>query len=107
MHEQDDMELVREFATRKSEAAFEVLVKRHVDLVYSIALRQVRDPHLAEEVAQAAFIILARKANSLRPRTILPGWLFKTVRYVAAVEMRTAVRRHRRETEAQMESTIQ
>lgn len=61
-------------------------------------------PHLAEEVAQTVFILLARKAGSLSPRTILPGWLFRTVRYVAAAALKQEARRQRREQEAFMES---
>ena len=71
MQELDDLVLLREYATRQSETAFETIVARRVDFVYSAALRQVRDPHLAEEVTQAVFIILARKAGSLGPKTIL------------------------------------
>ena len=78
MQRQDDMSLVREYAASRSEAAFETLVARNIDLVYSAAMRQVGDPHLAQEITQAVFIILARKAGSLRPGTILTGWLFKT-----------------------------
>jgi uncharacterized protein (TIGR03435 family) len=102
----DDMELVREFATRRSDAAFETLVSRHLNLVYSVALRQVRDPHLAQEVAQAVFIILARKAKTLGPNTILSGWLFRTAQYASADALKTQRRRQHREQEAYMQSIL-
>jgi RNA polymerase sigma factor (sigma-70 family) len=99
-----DFELLTEYTDRKSEAAFALLVSRHVDMVYSVALRAVRDPHLAEDVTQAAFIILSRKANSLGANTILSSWLCRTARYAAANALTEQRRRLRREHEAPMRS---
>ena len=65
----DDIVLLREYALSGSEEACAALVLRHINLVHSVALRQVGDSHLAEEITQAVFIILARKAGSLGPKT--------------------------------------
>jgi DNA-directed RNA polymerase specialized sigma24 family protein len=93
----DDMTLLREYAARHSESAFETLVSRRVSFVYSAALRQVRDPHLAEEVTQAVFIILAQKAGRISDETILTGWLFRTTRFAALAQTRAAAKRRQRE----------
>jgi uncharacterized protein (TIGR03435 family) len=102
----DDMALVREYAAHQSEPAFETLVARYVHLVHSAAVRQVGDPHLAEEVTQAVFIILARKAGSLGPKTILPSWLHRAACFVAADALKVQRRRARREQEAHMQSLL-
>jgi RNA polymerase sigma factor (sigma-70 family) len=96
----EDMALVREYAANQSEDAFEQLVARHVNLVHSVALRRVGNAHLAQEVTQAVFIILARKAGSLGPNTILSGWLYRTTRYAAADALKIRRRREQREQEA-------
>jgi RNA polymerase sigma factor (sigma-70 family) len=102
----DDMDLVREYARDNSEAAFATLVSRHINLVHSVSLRHVRDVHLAEDVTQAAFIILARKAKSLGPKTILPSWLCRTARYVSVRALTMQQRRQIREQEVYMQSVL-
>ena len=102
----DDMDLVRDYAACQSEQAFETLAERHVNLVYSSALRQVHDPHLAEEITQAVFILLARKADRLGPDTILPSWLHRTACFVAADALKARRRRAQREQEALMQSLL-
>src|SRR3974390_1539250 len=100
----DDLTLLREYARGHSEEAFATLVSRYVNLVYSVALRQVRDPGLAEEITQAVFIILARKAGSLGDKTVLSGWLCRTARYASVNAPTVQLRRQRREQEVFMQS---
>ena len=102
----DDMQLVLEYAAHRSEGAFATLVSRHTNLVYSAALRQTRDPQLAEEVTQVVFIILARKAASLGEKTILTGWLYRTACYVSGSALKRERRRQHREQEAYMQSEL-
>lgn len=97
----DDRQLLRQYITNDSQAAFGELVARHVNLVYSAALRRVGgDAHLAQDVSQLVFTDLARKAPSLPDDVVLPGWLHRATRYAAAQLMRTNDRRRRREEEA-------
>ena len=102
----DDMDLVRQYARCKSEEAFATLVSRHINLVYSVALRQVRDMHLAEEITQTVFIILARKAGSLTSKTVISGWLYRTARYASAKALTMQRRRQHREREAYMRAQL-
>ncbi len=106
MPDANDMDLVREFARDHSEAAFTELVRRHLNLVYSVARRCTGNDGDAHDVTQAVFIILARKAAGLREKTLLTGWLYETTRFAAARLLRTNARRHAREQEAYMQSTL-
>jgi uncharacterized protein (TIGR03435 family) len=106
MTEPEDIELLRQYARENSEAAFATLARRHVNLVYSVALRRTGNPHAAEEITQAVFIILARKAKSFSRQTILTGWLHQTTRLTAANFLRTETRRQHREQEAFMQSAL-
>jgi RNA polymerase sigma factor (sigma-70 family) len=100
-----DSELLRRFATTHSEDAFAELVKRHVNLVYSAALRQVNgDEHFAKDAAQTVFTDLARKAGSLSRRENLTGWLYTSVHFAAAKIARTENRRRDREEKFMRES---
>ena len=77
MPESDEQQLLQEFAETNSEAAFAMLVARQVNLVYSAALRFSADPQLAEEITQAVFIILARKARALGRMPFYPAGYIK------------------------------
>ena len=105
MPEQNDIALLREFADTKSEPAFAALVERHIDLVHGVALRRTANPHAAEEITQAVFIVLARKAASLNRNVVLSGWLYHAARLTSANYLRTEMRRQRREQEAAMQFT--
>lgn len=94
------MELLREYVENDSDIAFETILNRHVNLVYSTALRQVRDTAMAGEVTQTTFIILARKARTLRREIVLSGWLYRTTQFAAGRALRTEARRRERENKA-------
>jgi RNA polymerase sigma factor (sigma-70 family) len=93
-------QLLSEYAATRSEDAFAQIVNRHAGFVYSAALRQTGNPTTAEEITQAVFVILARKASTLRHETILQGWLFRAVRYAAMDFRKVEARRISREREA-------
>jgi RNA polymerase sigma factor (sigma-70 family) len=93
----NDQDLLRKFTREQSQDAFTALVSRYVNLVYSAAVRQVRSPHLAEEVSQSVFIDLARHAGKLKPNTVLTAWLYQVTRNAAIDVVRRETRRQARE----------
>ena len=104
MQPADDHVCLRQYVESHSDEAFAALVTRHVNLVYSVALRQTGNPHDAKEITQAVFIILARKAGQLRHDRALSSWLFETTRLTTTNFVRGNVRRQHREKEACMQS---
>ena len=106
MQELEDIALLRKYVDDGSEEAFAALVTRHVNKVYSVALRHAGRPHEAEEITQAVFVILARKSRHLGKRVMLAGWLCQTARLTALTFIRSAVRRARREQEAYMQTAL-
>jgi len=104
MQEKSDAELLREYADQTNEAAFREIVTRHADLVYASALRQVRSPELARDIAQSVFADLVRKAPSLgqtlAENASLVGWLYRSTRFAAHKQLRNDRRRKVRERQA-------
>ena len=101
-----DLELLEAYAWKNSEESFAALVNRHLNLVYSAALRQVRSPQLAEEVAQSVFTDLSRNAAKLKPDTILTAWLYQVTRRTAIDVVRREARRQLREQIATEMNTL-
>ena len=97
----EDHELLRSYASSRSESAFAQLVSNHLNFVYATALRMVAgDSHLAQDVAQSVFIDLNRKASSLLHLRSLEAWLYQATRFAAAKAVRTEQRRSVREQAA-------
>ena len=88
-----DWELLREYIDTGSEKAYSELVQRHLDMVYSVAWRQLNDVHAAQEVAQSVVCLLAQKARQLSPGTLLGAWLYQTACFKSAEYARSEYRR--------------
>src|SRR3984957_16306299 len=100
-----DGQLLARFVTGQDEAAFAMLVRRHGPMVLGVCRRVLRHSQDAEDVFQATFLILARKARSVRNRDLIGSWLYR-VAYRAAQEAR-AMRARRRAKEKQMDDALQ
>jgi RNA polymerase sigma factor (sigma-70 family) len=107
MNEVTDNDLLAQFVQSESDEAFTRIVERYINLVHSVALRHTANPDYAEEITQAVFIILARRARSLDRKTILCGWLFQTARLTSANFIRSVMRRLKREQEAFVQSSTE
>src|SRR5688572_30816039 len=95
-----DADLLRTYAATRSEESFSELVRRYANLVYSAAIRQTANHATAQDVTQAVFTVLARKAADLAHETVLAGWLIRATRYAALDALKIEARRLRRETAA-------
>ena len=100
MNSRTDKELLRDYSECGSEGAFAELVRRHVDFVFSAAQRLVRDAHLAQDVSQKVFLVLAQQAGQLLHHAVLSGWLHRTTHNLSVNTVRADVRRRVREQEA-------
>jgi RNA polymerase sigma factor (sigma-70 family) len=97
----EDSELLHRYASDRSESAFSELIRRHVDLVYSAALRLTAgDVHRAQDVTQQVFTELARQAGRLTKHPALVGWLYTTTRRMALHANRSEQRWQAREIQA-------
>jgi len=100
MDDRNEQDLLRDWAERRSQAAFQELVRRHVNLVYSAAQRMVQAEDLAEDVTQSVFVALAEQSGALVKHPFLSGWLHRTAQNLASKLVRSEVRRREREMEA-------
>jgi RNA polymerase sigma factor (sigma-70 family) len=101
------MRLLRRYVELGSQDAFAEIVRKHLPWIYSTCRRALRDPHLAEDAAQAVFIVLARRAESISPETRLAGWLFNTARFVVKDAKKARSRYLRREEIARQIASAQ
>ncbi|MEA2708962.1 MAG: hypothetical protein QOF78_1563, partial [Phycisphaerales bacterium] len=95
-----DQALLEDFVRRGSAQAFRAIVARYAGLVRASARRQVRDDHVADDVTQAVFIVLARRAASIRDAGVLPAWLIKTTCFASRDALKLEARRRRHEQKA-------
>src|SRR3954469_25327545 len=91
-----DGELLECFIARRDEAAFEALVQRHGPMVLGVCRRVLRDPHDAEDAFQATFLVLVRKAPSVRPPEMVGNWLYGVAHRTALEARKVRAKRQAR-----------
>jgi RNA polymerase sigma factor (sigma-70 family) len=100
IQEESDSSLLERFNERREEAAFAALVRRHGPMVWSVCHRLLGSPHDAEDAFQATFLVVARKAASIRKRESLASWLHATAFHLASKVRVKNARRRRHEEKA-------
>src|SRR5579884_2832315 len=95
-----DPQLLHQFVRARSQDAFRQLVQRHTDWLYSVCVRRLHDPSLAEDAVQAIFLALARKAPTLLHQPTISPWLHQAAKFACANLQRAQKRRARHESEA-------
>src|SRR5260370_33384792 len=94
-HEASDAVLLGRFIAARDERAFAVLVERHGPLVLHVCQRVLGNLHDAEDAFQATFLVLARKAGTVRPRRAIAAWLHGVAHRVALKSRSARARRCR------------
>lgn len=102
----NDAELLARYLEEQSEHAFADLVARHIDLVYATALRQIGDPHAAQDVTQGVFCLLLKKADGLKRTANLAGWLHRAACWKSSEHLRAQRRRHFHEHASTLQNTL-
>src|SRR5579884_3822962 len=95
-----DHQLLERFATRRDEAAFAALLRRHGPMVLSVCRSVLHNVHDAEDAFQAAFLVLARKAGSIQRRESVSSWLYRVAYHLAVKAQANAARRKNHEKRA-------
>jgi len=96
----DDKALLEQYVEQGSEQAFSDLVERYYDMVFSVCIRHLQDPGLAQDAAQAVFVALSQKAKKVLKGRIVSGWLHKAAIYAAINIVRMESQRRKHEKEA-------